>query len=293
MLSQDLVARLALAGIEEDHLFEHRGAWPISVVSISMPTGEIERVSHGQFDLFIPSRVITFTEVGGGLEFQKFRYKLGFAGFSTPDAYWKLRYEGRLEGISILIEPEVIRKAHNVLGFKDQWNELTWRLALSDNAPEIAFLGLDIFQKLRTKRNADSDLLNQEIKTLLGLIINRYSTSKLRKSQRINIRTQIVLRAVNYVNENLSEDLSVASIADMANASTPHLNRLFRSELGMSVWQYVTAQRLEAIRREFQTSGCSFSQAAKNNGYKSKTAAAKQFKKHFGRPPKEVRDHID
>jgi len=56
-------------------------------------------------------------------------------------------------------------------------------------------------------------------------------------------------RILAFIEEQLTEDLSLERIAAVAGVSTSHLNTLFRHSMGVAVYQYVIQRRVELAKR--------------------------------------------
>jgi AraC-like DNA-binding protein len=54
----------------------------------------------------------------------------------------------------------------------------------------------------------------------------------------------LMQKSIDYIEENLKADLSLADIADMAGFSSFHFLRIFQKAIGMPVMAYVLRRRL-------------------------------------------------
>jgi AraC-like DNA-binding protein len=97
--------------------------------------------------------------------------------------------------------------------------------------------------------------------------------------------TSIVARAKRYIQTNLNEALTVERIATHAYISPPHLNRLFRSELQMSVMQFVTAQRLEMARSLLRETDLPIQRISTMSGYRHAAHFTRAFTHATGLGP--------
>jgi AraC family transcriptional regulator len=103
-----------------------------------------------------------------------------------------------------------------------------------------------------------------------------------------------ICRAVDYINEHLSENLSVAEIASAAPFSSFHFQRLFRAVLGESVGEFTRRIRLEtAARRLKLVPSQDITGLAMELGFSSSQNFAKAFKKHFEATPSQYRDQSE
>jgi AraC-like DNA-binding protein len=94
-----------------------------------------------------------------------------------------------------------------------------------------------------------------------------------------------LLNAVtDYIGENLSMISDLSFIGAVFHYSNSHVNRLFRSTLGVSVWQYITAKRLD-LAHNLIADGQSAKSAALRCGFSDYSVFYRSYVKYFGAPP--------
>ena len=97
---------------------------------------------------------------------------------------------------------------------------------------------------------------------------------------------QRLYKAVDYINSNLAEELSLESIASAAAFSTYHFHRIFSAMLGESLWNYTARLRLEkAAQLLTSTNKISITQIALDTGFSSSSVFSRAFKNYFGISP--------
>lgn len=99
----------------------------------------------------------------------------------------------------------------------------------------------------------------------------------------------IASRAQWIIERNLSEDISLASIADACGVSKFHLARAFSARAGLTVLRYVRARRLSAAAGELMAGQQDILSLALATGYGSHEAFTRAFKDYFGLTPEQVR----
>lgn len=97
-----------------------------------------------------------------------------------------------------------------------------------------------------------------------------------------------ILQVLSYINQNLSEPLSIDRIADACYLNRSYLMHLFRRETGYTVLSYITEKRLFAARSLIQ-SGASVTDACLQSGFSGYAAFYRAYKKKFGESPKDSR----
>jgi AraC-like DNA-binding protein/uncharacterized cupin superfamily protein len=93
-------------------------------------------------------------------------------------------------------------------------------------------------------------------------------------------------RIVSFVNDHLTDELSLDAIAARFYISKPQLCRVFKAATGSTVWEYVTIKRL--IRaREIIGAGTSPTEAAGACGFNDYSAFYRAYRRQFGHSPRE------
>lgn len=95
--------------------------------------------------------------------------------------------------------------------------------------------------------------------------------------------------AKRYILDNLYEKLSVSQIADAVHMSTSHFTRIFKSQTGLSPYDYVLVSRLNRAKEYLQETDLSISQIAYEIGFNSESNFIYFFKKNTGLSPKKFR----
>ena len=94
----------------------------------------------------------------------------------------------------------------------------------------------------------------------------------------------LVRQAVRYIDQNLATPLSLPQIAKACSVSVSTLSHVFKSEMNLSLHQFIIKKRLISARHKIST-GQSAATAALDCGFCDYSAFYKQYKKHFGASP--------
>jgi len=94
-----------------------------------------------------------------------------------------------------------------------------------------------------------------------------------------------VLRAIQYIKENLSEKIRLHALARQAGMSKFHFCRLFVKHTGMSPMKYVTYLRIELAKRHLERGDSTVSLLALDMGFNDLGTFIRQFKRHAGCTP--------
>ena len=100
----------------------------------------------------------------------------------------------------------------------------------------------------------------------------------------------VVEQIVNYFEDHYSEKISLESIAENMYLSTFYISKIFKSETGDTPIRHLINIRLEKAREILeQTPGRSIKEVAAEVGYDDAYHFSKQFKKHYGISPSQIR----
>lgn len=91
-------------------------------------------------------------------------------------------------------------------------------------------------------------------------------------------------RIILYINENLSDDLSLDHLADRFYISKYYLSRQFKQFTGLSPYQYIMKKRL-IVSRNLLRSGHTVMDACMQCGFGDYSNFLKAFKREFGKNP--------
>ena len=95
-----------------------------------------------------------------------------------------------------------------------------------------------------------------------------------------------VLRAViEYIDNHLSQPLTLADLAAVASLSEYHFARMFRQSMKMAPHQYVMHQRMEKAKALVQFTQQPLTDIAMACGFQSTSHFSKVYRGHFGRSP--------
>ena len=96
-------------------------------------------------------------------------------------------------------------------------------------------------------------------------------------------------RVINHISDNLSEDLDVNQLAEIANFSPYHFHRIYREIISEPVNVTVRRLRLHHAARELISTELPVLTIAKNVDYGSVEAFSRAFSKAYGFTPMKYR----
>ena len=92
-------------------------------------------------------------------------------------------------------------------------------------------------------------------------------------------------RVLDYIGDNLSDDLSLSELAGVAGMSAHYFAELFRKSTGHSPHRYVLLQRIDHAKQSLCERGTSVIEAALAAGFENPSHFARVFRKFVGTSP--------
>ncbi|MBS6194297.1 MAG: helix-turn-helix domain-containing protein [Clostridiales bacterium] len=95
----------------------------------------------------------------------------------------------------------------------------------------------------------------------------------------------VVLDIMNFINEHISDDLSIDIIAQSIFLNRSYIMHLFKSETGYTIGKYITEKRLFLANR-YISQGMSMTDACYKSGFRNYTTFYQAYKKKYHVSPK-------
>lgn len=264
------------------------GNWPCGIVLFRNNVGGARKAPSNLFEIFISTRAAQLLEVTGDYNLSSFHYRTGMVAFNPPGVSWEYRWEGIVEGVVFFVEKDTMRRAASDF-FGEEYDDLNWRTALGDSSPAMAHLGLDIASQVADGQRAGDAHLELLMSAFLALAIRRYSDTPARKTAHLGNLSPQVMRALTFMDQELARIQSLREICEYSAASTAQLNRLFRQELGHSVWDFLLQKRLRRASTMLQESDLTIGAIIQKCGFGTRKNFDRQFRKSFDCTPVQFR----
>ena len=126
----------------------------------------------------------------------------------------------------------------------------------------------------KEKRTKKDDLTNLEFhihfKDFLLSVFKSYLTREKQRNIHVN-------ECLNYIHNNLSSKLTIDIIANEINISPAYIKKLFKNELGTSIYEYIINERIKLAIEYLKTTDLSQKDIAKKVGFSSYNSFYKCF----------------
>lgn len=101
-----------------------------------------------------------------------------------------------------------------------------------------------------------------------------------------------MLSVFSYIDEHLDEDIRLADLSALAGYSPNYFSHLFRKTNGFSLWDYITARRVDrAVKLLLSGEDQTMAEIATRCGFNSTVNFNKAFRKHKGITPSALRQN--
>ena len=111
-----------------------------------------------------------------------------------------------------------------------------------------------------------------------------------RTTEREQVKTNnyaTIESTVAYIKENLTADLSLEALADRAGFSSIYFHKCFRTSVGMTIREYVEAQRIKRATMLLVQSNMTLTEIAYECGFSSQSYFSFAFRRKMGMTPRE------
>lgn len=98
----------------------------------------------------------------------------------------------------------------------------------------------------------------------------------------------LVERAISHIRSHLHQNLSVGDCAKVVHLSPSYFSNIFKKEMGMTLAQYITSERMERAK-ELVVEGLQVQDIARSLGYEDRPYFTELFKRHTGMTPTDFR----
>ena len=152
--------------------------------------------------------------------------------------------------------------------------------------PYYIFKQILFFEQKISEAGSTEELLRQPYE-----MARKYSM--LAKNYTYDNYSLLIRNVVNYIDQHLAEDLSLAAISASFGKNASYLSNAFKKEAGETLTSYVSKQRIQASLRYFNTTDLSIAEVALEVGYTDYNYFSKIFKKYIGCSPREYKKMLD
>lgn len=214
--------------------------------------------------------------------------------FGTDERHWIKKLDCRTDFLNIHFEPrfiwsenfgissgELIRVFLNRK--KKSFNKLDMEKASSQAVGELMYL---MEKELAEKKQEYEIMLKVRLVNILIEMIRSFDGQLSENDFSYNAQSlHQIEKSLKYIDAHLSENLTLADIAEKAHMSKNYYCRLFKKLNGISPWDYITVKRIERAVLFLNTTDLTRLEIAQRCGYNNTSNFYYAFKKVTGKAP--------
>ena len=154
------------------------------------------------------------------------------------------------------------------------------------------------FNQIRDESLNASLFKDERIAALLMDILILISRSCLNNKNTANKMTsnaanyKLICEAINYINNNYNENLSLDTLSRKFNISPSYFSRLFREFNGINVNKYITRCRIFNVIDKIKSQNIGIIEAAYESGFNSSSGFYRAFKEFTGTNPSKYIENL-
>ena len=205
----------------------------------------------------------------------------------TPGGY---RAEGDDHFLQIQIEPQFLQQVAQQTGDIDGSSlELIPKFRVRN--PQVEQIIMMLYSELNRKSGWGSQLYIESLSNALAVnLLRDYSVKKTSFNLHPGgLSESKLLLVTDYINDNITSEIKLSDLANLAGISQYHFSRLFKKSLGISPNQYLIKQRVERAKSLLKKSDLSVTEVAFSCGFNSHSHFGKYFRQFTGFTPKQYR----
>lgn len=133
----------------------------------------------------------------------------------------------------------------------------------------------------------EDEIILQSLILKLIYSLNRDANLRFNKDHTKNNNHIMIEKSLNYIKENLNEDLSLERMAEMMSFSPVYFHHCFQTSVGKTLRDHVEEQRLKKAINLLITTELTLTQIALECGFSSQSYFSFVFKRRMGTTPRQ------
>lgn len=167
--------------------------------------------------------------------------------------------------------------------FEDLLNDKTLSSHLNDK--EFNRDLLYVLESLKNKNENSTNVVRKGyVNVIIGELLNHYKLVSIKKNSNI----EVIVKILDYIDHNYSEDLSLDSISKHFGYSKYYFSRLFNDYVSENINNYINMIRVQNVVKKIkENKGEKVANIVYSCGFSSLPTFYRSFKKIYGVSPKE------
>src|SRR5260370_30283964 len=273
---------LSSVGTKWNDVVVEQQHWPSPEVADVMYKGHVIAVTVGH------STTWEFKKEGRFQRFFKARGAIGFYPSHQPfSCRAKVESGVFADALFVALNPVLVRRVAEGLELDLDRIELIEQRRSTD--PTLHHIAMALRAGVQTGAALDR-MYGEALSTALAVhLLREYGAAVLGPKRRYGgLPREKLVRAVEYIQDQLDTDLTLSGIAQAVSMSPYHFMRLFKESTGQSPHQYVLESRVRKAKELLTTGKFTISEAAYRVGFVDQRHLTRHLKRIFGLPPKRL-----
>ena len=194
----------------------------------------------------------------------------------VPSQWW---WNSTCDRLDVIVSPEVFGDGSSL--------NVVDRYVFRDS--EMEAICRHLYQKLSLNGRTQRLYVESQLMRLAVLLLNRHSTAS--QAARIpapgSLTRNQARRVLDYIESNLSRELTLRELAGIAELSLHHFARLFKRTIGVAPYRYVLERRVERAKVMLRTANASLADISLSVGFDSQSHFTSVFGRMVGATPTE------
>jgi len=200
----------------------------------------------------------------------------------------ELRWKGPTHRIAVAIHPNLLVNALDETAHQRSIELIeNWNLTDSNIVAVLLAMTADLNSGSPTGRLYGESLANALAVYLLSRYAVRHYTPA---TYRGGLPGYRLGRVLDYIGDNLADDLSLSELATVAGMSPHYFAELFRRSTGYPPHRYVLLKRIERAKQALSDTRCSVLEVGFDIGFQNSSHFARVFHKFVGMSPSQFRN---
>lgn len=270
-------------------LFDRRAAWSgIALKHARMLAGEAPEHRSIDHEIAIPLEGGFTARLYSATGTRRVRFStVGQTSILPAGQIIAASAEREIEYLSLFISPALFGRVAEEAGLGGEV-ELIENCGARD--PIIKQIGLALMAESQSQQPAGR-LYAESLGNVLAVhLLRHYSSRRPVETKSGGLAGHRLRRVREFVRENLSRDLGLMEIAEVADLSPFHFARAFKQTMGLTPHQYLTNQRIEQAKRLLDTTDLPLVQISLAAGFKNQSHFTTIFRRLTSMTPGAYRD---
>jgi AraC family transcriptional regulator len=203
------------------------------------------------------------------------------------DARWEIR-DNNDTALILALPPSLLDTVAEEQGFDSRRVEIRNRFQIRDPQLENICWAL----KAEMESNYPSGRLYVDslaVSVASRLVSTHSSVAERPAAQNGGLGGRRLKQTLTYIEDHLSEDLSLSRIASITGVSASHFKTLFRESAGIPVHQYVIQRRIERAKDLLMRDKLSIAEIALATGFSHQSHLARHMRRSVGLSPRAMK----